>query len=510
MPIISAFPAKNVVYTPSISQDGILSWENNGGLDNPDPVNIKGPKGDAGTDGVIGPAGKSAYQYALDGGYTGTEAEFQALLGTGPWVPGTRAELTGKLNAKASQSYTVVPKTGAWYKVGQITVGETFSAYIMLTDIRFDNPNRPTLGWLVLGGNLTRSGEKYIYGKLIYLYGRGTGNQYIRIVVTEDGGLYAKGGTYATGKYNAARLFRVSLLDTPVEVSDLPENIIWDSWEHTDGVTLRSEPASNKNLLDNWYFPDPINQRGIASDTLLRNGYFLDRWTNRQANKVKWVSGEGIYLYYPDSGYQAIDQIFKSDFLPANTPITISVLYGENKLLTASGTWGSRLASVSDGSFNIGLTPDYPSAGKSSFRIVLYPPDGPVLVKAVKMEVGTEQTLARKDANGNWVLNDPPPNKELELLKCQKYQLFGPILGTYYQMTGGAPRVLLPTPIPMRATPTVVGTPEVYGVNPNNLITGVSFTAPSVRNNGVLLTLTGATVPAWVSFNSGSGLDANL
>lgn len=33
-----------------------------------------------------GPAGKSAYQYAVDGGYTGTEEEFQALMGTGPWL----------------------------------------------------------------------------------------------------------------------------------------------------------------------------------------------------------------------------------------------------------------------------------------------------------------------------------------------------------------------------------------------------------------------------------------
>jgi len=32
------------------------------------------------------------------------------------------------------------------------------------------------------------------------------------------------------------------------------------------------------------------------------------------------------------------------------------------------------------------------------------------------------QTLAHKDASGNWVLNDPPPNKALELAKCQRYQ----------------------------------------------------------------------------------------
>lgn len=32
------------------------------------------------TPGPAGADGKSAYQYAVDGGYTGTEAEFQALL----------------------------------------------------------------------------------------------------------------------------------------------------------------------------------------------------------------------------------------------------------------------------------------------------------------------------------------------------------------------------------------------------------------------------------------------
>ena len=44
-----------------------------------------------------------------------------------------------------------------------------------------------------------------------------------------------------------------------------------------------------------------------------------------------------------------------------------------------------------------------------------------VFVKAIKLELGSHQTLAHKDAAGNWVLNDPPPDKVLELLKCQRY-----------------------------------------------------------------------------------------
>lgn len=40
------------VYTPSVSADGTISWTNNGGLQNPTSVNIKGPKGDTGATGA--------------------------------------------------------------------------------------------------------------------------------------------------------------------------------------------------------------------------------------------------------------------------------------------------------------------------------------------------------------------------------------------------------------------------------------------------------------------------
>lgn len=43
-------------------------------------ADLKGAKGEPGADGQPGLAGKSAYQYALDGGYTGTEAEFARKL----------------------------------------------------------------------------------------------------------------------------------------------------------------------------------------------------------------------------------------------------------------------------------------------------------------------------------------------------------------------------------------------------------------------------------------------
>lgn len=86
-------------YSPSVDDDGNLSWTASK-TDMPavDGANIKGPKGDTGATGPKGDTGaagaqgpkgdtgnagadgKSAYAYAVEGGYTGTEEEFTAKL----------------------------------------------------------------------------------------------------------------------------------------------------------------------------------------------------------------------------------------------------------------------------------------------------------------------------------------------------------------------------------------------------------------------------------------------
>lgn len=42
-------------FTPAVSGDGTLSWTNDKGLENPAPVNIKGPEGEKGATGMSGP-----------------------------------------------------------------------------------------------------------------------------------------------------------------------------------------------------------------------------------------------------------------------------------------------------------------------------------------------------------------------------------------------------------------------------------------------------------------------
>lgn len=49
------------VFIPSLAENGDLSWSNNGGLENPDTINIKGPKGDsANVDDTLTQSGQAA------------------------------------------------------------------------------------------------------------------------------------------------------------------------------------------------------------------------------------------------------------------------------------------------------------------------------------------------------------------------------------------------------------------------------------------------------------------
>lgn len=74
--------ARGVTFTPSVESNGNLSWCNDGGLENPETVNIMGEKGDKGDKGDDG---KSPYQAACEAGYTGTEQTFNAALTSFPY-----------------------------------------------------------------------------------------------------------------------------------------------------------------------------------------------------------------------------------------------------------------------------------------------------------------------------------------------------------------------------------------------------------------------------------------
>ena len=60
--LIESKITNGATFTPNISEDGVLSWTNDKGLDNPDSVNIKGPRGDKG-DSIKGDKGNDGVTF---------------------------------------------------------------------------------------------------------------------------------------------------------------------------------------------------------------------------------------------------------------------------------------------------------------------------------------------------------------------------------------------------------------------------------------------------------------
>lgn len=69
-------------FSPAMSKDGWLSWQNNGGLSNPEPVNLMGPQGAPGQTGNPGPQGEPGPT-----GPPGPQGEKGKTGATGPQGP---------------------------------------------------------------------------------------------------------------------------------------------------------------------------------------------------------------------------------------------------------------------------------------------------------------------------------------------------------------------------------------------------------------------------------------
>ena len=95
-----------VTFYPHVSAAGVLSWTNDGGKQNPDPVNIKGADG------------MSAYAAAQQAGFTGTEQEFNAYLSGIGELTEDVSELKSAFNADlVSTDWAPNITKGSYFKV---------------------------------------------------------------------------------------------------------------------------------------------------------------------------------------------------------------------------------------------------------------------------------------------------------------------------------------------------------------------------------------------------------
>ena len=181
-----------------------------------------------------------------------------------------------------------------------------------------------------------------------------------------------------------------------------------------DAVALAPQ-ISNPNLLDNWYFANPVNQRGQTAYATA--AYGIDRWRLSNSYAKMEIVSDGVLLS-ADGGTAYFIHYLDIDI--AGKTLTLSALVGgEVKSVTEAAQVGMTTAyvQIADG---CRLRLEYSSA-KSMFAVSFSVADGKsVTVQAVKLELGSQQTLAHQNEDGNLVLNEISDYGE-QLARCQRY-----------------------------------------------------------------------------------------
>ena len=180
----------------------------------------------------------------------------------------------------------------------------------------------------------------------------------------------------------------------------------------------------NPNLLDNWFFGNPVNQRGQTEYTA--TGYTVDRWKFNNNNGDIVIDDTGI-MFTAKHQYAEFEQQYEFPKNISGKQITMSILAdsfsgeGDFYLVIQNQTeYRTFHLSVGLNSFTIKF---FDKSSVLRFFIQSQnvnetnPPKMHFL--AAKLELGDTQTLAHKE-NGVWVLNEIPDFGE-QLRRCQRY-----------------------------------------------------------------------------------------
>jgi hypothetical protein len=329
-------------------------------------------------------------------------------------------------------------------------------------------------------------------------------------------------------------------------------------------IDTKAFPCS-PNLKDNWYFPNPVNQRNghvappkgpghLYSDaacTLLISGGTIDAY--RQVTPVS----TGNYSYSVDGGTYYVKA---SDVVPGYTGIGYTIdrwelaAWNTNSIAMTVEADGVRLIGTSNSANSAQLLESTQLLSFAAGAVVtasilvtalgangadpcllLYKSDGTSIgsciiesvglhtltvaipddagdsvmlawgqhaslggfgntdmtVKAVKLELGSVQTLAHQDANGAWVLNEIPDYGE-QLRRCQRYYYRKVSTGEYSQLfpvasnyTGDTIAFCLPAPL-MRVNPSIQAKGILFFKTQNgNVSIDVTDKELSVRGNNI-------------------------
>ena len=354
---------------------------------------------------------------------------------------------------------------------------------------------------------------------------------------------------------------------TPFQLTDQFTMDNFNQRINETNIALQSKP--NPNILDNPYFVNPVDQRGgyvyppnspyadisgnqigatskyLTIDVTKKNpslaewaeisidgttyygyipyavrgytgtGYGIDRW------KIAY-NPDSLSLLVTDSGLKVgssittglfLGQWFEDGFAKGliNRICTVSLLFSDGTFVTGSGVFPEKdgvdatLINTND----VIVYLQYNASSQNKPCVVMVLKNASKAVFAAKLELGSQQTLAHQDENGNWVLNEIPNYAE-ELAKCQRYftnipYSIGRTISTAVSDGNGEAFFPIYFPTTMRVTPvfTHTGILRVHG--PGIEYRDVSISTVTTQGNIVVLRVVGLSPLTTYALDSATG-----
>ena len=292
-----------------------------------------------------------------------------------------------------------------------------------------------------------------------------------------------------------------------IAISDLPKLLNAGNLKMPDSdetIAEHYKQFCNRNLLDNWYFANSVNQKGQDEYS---GGYGIDRWKSDGAT----VLNDGSVVFSSNFYQKVPVEEFKKRFL--GKQLTLSALYTDGTLefgtLTVPTQYPSsnQILFATPAGLAVALTTD---GGPQIFRRQ-YTNKG---VVAVKTEFGSHQTLAHKEGS-KWVLNEIP-DYATELAKCQRYfyktqgafEYRGIAISRWYVSSG-----TIELPVPMRIKPACKifdRSGNVGKISTRNTGETVNGSIAAVTNRVVYAYATDANFVTGTEYDFAIEADANL
>ena len=253
-----------------------------------------------------------------------------------------------------------------------------------------------------------------------------------------------------------------------------------------DAFMNLAQTRERTNILHNWDFRNPVNQRGLTE--YAGSGiYTIDRW--RFGGVANTISTMDSFVRHNGADDGAVlFQIVEFPMLYSGKTLTLSVKYR-----TSSNNAGLAHWYRVDGTLHV-VRPALPASNEWTIHSFTFeqPPNSDVLqvgvhadfidVQAVKLELGPVSTLA----------NDPPMDFGRELAVCQRYQV--PLHSTssafmsirVSEVRPDVIRFMIPLPTTLRAAPTIVTQPNgeftVRNFSNHQIQSGFTFSTVALNN----------------------------